>query len=48
MVHKLATGWIVGYKIGKLSLNAYVTQDFYARNIGKQTKVWMSLLYHID
>ena len=45
---ELAAGWLVGYKIGQLCLNTYVTQDLYARNIGKQTKIWMSLVYQID
>ncbi|MDE1906613.1 MAG: transporter [Rhodospirillales bacterium] len=45
---ELAAGWLVGYKIGNLSLNTYITQDVYARNIGKQTKLWVSLLYHIE
>ncbi|MBU6449325.1 MAG: transporter [Rhodospirillales bacterium] len=45
---ELAAGWLVSYKMGNLALNTYLTQDVYARNIGKQTKLWMSLIYRIE
>ena len=45
---ELAAGWLVSYKMGRLSLNTYLTQDLYARNIGKQTKLWVSLICHIE
>jgi hypothetical protein len=40
---EVAVGWLVGWQIGKWSLNTYLTQDVYARNIGKQTKIWISI-----
>ncbi len=38
-----AMGWLVGYQMGRWGFNTYVTQDIYARNIGHQTKLWVSI-----
>lgn len=38
-----AIGWLFGWQVGKWSFNTYLTQDVYARNFGKQTKIWFSI-----
>lgn len=42
-----AVGWLVGYSGKKWAINGYLTHDVFARNIGKQTKIWFTLSFKI-
>jgi len=42
-----AVGWLIGYTGRGWSINSYLTRDIFARNIGKQTKIWVTISFKI-
>jgi hypothetical protein len=42
-----AVGWFVGYTGNGWGINSYLTNDVFARNIGKQTKIWVTISFKI-
>jgi hypothetical protein len=40
-------GWLVGYNLDGWQLNAFVTQDVYARSFASQTKVWFTVAHRL-
>ncbi|WP_234729428.1 SphA family protein [Acidocella facilis] len=42
-----AIGWLAGYNFGRYSANIYVTQDVYTRDVGRQSKIWLTFNFKI-